>query len=274
MVAIGNPIRGPLHDNNWVRPPGNTDMRVTKTAAQHLTSGPPALDIGDRQADLDDILCPHAGTVAQALTVGSANLSIDFDSGGKKWRIVLAHNTLPHPVTAGQIVTEGQVVGRMGRTGVSATHLHIQLGWWNGSAWVWVDPWIYLRQNGAVEEETGMDPSFSPKPNHTVTVNKGARHRTAPTTADPANIAIASDPGGPLGFPLMGTVVGQAINGNAIWYAYWRPETTKVYYLHTSTCGPETPWEAGYSDADLAAAAKSAAQDVAVAASNTATKYP
>lgn len=169
MVAIGNPIRGVLHDNRWVRPPGNTDMRVTKTAAQHLLTGPAALDIGDGAPDLDDILAPHAGVVAEALRVGSANLSIDFLADGKKWRIVLAHNTLPHPVSLGQQVAEGQVVGRMGMTGATAIHLHMQLGYWNGTAWTWVDPWLYLKQNGATE---GDDMIPIPASAYTQIVNK------------------------------------------------------------------------------------------------------
>lgn len=136
-------------------------MRVTKTAAQHVASGgPPALDIGDGDIDRDEILAPRSALVAQALTTGSANLSLDFFDEGKKWRIVLAHDTLPHPVEVGAMVAEGQVVGRMGNTSSPTMpvpiHLHIQLGWWNGSAWVWVDPWIYLRQN----QENDPMPAF------------------------------------------------------------------------------------------------------------------
>lgn len=159
MLTLGNPIIGPLHPFGWVRPAGNTDMVVTQTAAQHAARidpatglhRPMALDIGDGNPDLDAILAPHAAVVAQALTVGSANLATDFIDEGTKWRIVLAHNTLPHPVVVGQSVVEGQQVGRMGSTSSPdmpvALHLHIQLGWWNGTAYVWVDPWLYLRQN-------------------------------------------------------------------------------------------------------------------------------
>lgn len=270
---FGLPIRGPLHPNDWVRPPGNSDFRVTQDALQHTLaspghpSGPMALDIGDGNPDADDLIAVHAGTVAQALTFGSANLSIEWSEGSVKWRAVYAHNLLPHPVKVGQSVSLGQLVGRVGKTGASAAHLHIQIGYLSGSTWVWQDPWPLIQGDD-------MDPSFTPTPNRTVMVNAGARHRLAPTL-DPATIAIASDPGGPLGagapgapLALMGTVIGAPANGSTLWYVYWRPEPKKPYYLHSSTCGPLIPWEqAGHSDQELKearaegidAAAKSAA---------------
>jgi hypothetical protein len=150
---FGLPIRGPLHPKGWVRPAGNTDMVITQTAADHIArGGPPALDIGDGAPDLDEILAPHASSVGQALTIGSANLSLDFiDEDGRKCRIVLAHNTLPHPVAQNQQVALGQVVGRMGNTSSPtmpvSIHLHIQIGYWNGTSYTWVDPEPLLNQN-------------------------------------------------------------------------------------------------------------------------------
>jgi hypothetical protein len=271
-----------------IRPHGTPtilgDFHVTATFGQidsfHPPPGHGGVDIGDGKCG-DQLLAMATGkiTMAQyldsplgpktALTVrGVGDAHPDYE-----WAIAHCASL---SVKVGDRVTAGQVVAVLGKTGTTACHAHLGCKRKINGVWVSVDIWPLLDQNSAPEDE--LDPSFAPKPNRTVTVNKGARHRTAPTAATTANIAIGSDPGGPLGFPLMGTVVGVPPStdpGNAIWYAYWRTEVSKVYYLHTSACGPETPWESvGHTDAELAQAAKAAAQDVAVAASNTATKYP
>jgi murein DD-endopeptidase MepM/ murein hydrolase activator NlpD len=283
MVAIGNPIIGPLHPKGWVRPAGNTDMVVTQTAAEHMRAytghpaGPPALDIGDGAPDLDSILAPHAGTVSQALTVGSANLSIDFTSGGKRWRIVLAHDTLPHLVAVGQSVSEGQVVDRMGMTGATAIHLHIQLGWWNGTAWVWVDPWLYLRQNGATEEEDvdvlkGINPVRIVN-RKTNVIGDNTRFRPSPGTADPP---LTEYPAGTLFYPDY-LVQGGLANGSRGWYAGWgtTPKGAEFGYMSDTVVNPLSPIEqSGHSDDELSTAAHAAAVDVSGAAATAAAKYP
>lgn len=275
MVAIGNPIRGYLHPNTWVRPAGNTDMKVTKTAAQHLTTGPAALDIGDGAPDLDDILAPRDSVVAQALTVGSANLSLDFTAEGKQWRIVLAHNTLPHPVALNQRVTEGQVIGRMGATGATAIHLHIQLGYLVGTAYVWVDPWPYLRQNGAVDEEvTDMLKGANPVPvfNRKASVKgDNTRFRAGPSTAEP----ILAEFDVPTEVAPAYIVEGGAVGGNVKWYAAFgnTAKGKELGYLHVSTVSELVPIEEGYSEKDLADAKKTAANVVSAAADAAASKF-
>lgn len=78
-----------------------------------------------------------------------------------------------------------------------------------------------------------MDPSFVAVGNRTLNLNAGTRHRTAPSLTAP--IQIENPTAAPLGFPILGTVVGDAVNGNAIWYDYWRPETKNQLYIHSST---------------------------------------
>lgn len=258
MVAFANPVAGTIFAKGAAHPAGT--FAVTSTFADHIASGrAPGIDIGNARCG-DPVLAMKAGVVSlvRAGKVGST-LSVDASIVRVKhangYETGYAHLSPRIGLIVGQPVPAGFEVGTVNKIGATACHLHWGVKTPTG---VEIDGWPLLAQNGAVDEDDGMDASFSPKANRTVTVNAGTRHRLAPTTADPSNIAIASDPGGPLGFPLMGTVVGQAVSGNAIWYAYWRPETSKVYYLHTSTCGPETPWEAtaGHSDAELIAAAK------------------
>lgn len=266
MTAIGNPIVGVLHPYEWKRPAGNTEMKVTQTAAQHESplvhvAGPPALDIGDGDPDLDAILAPHDAVVAQALTVGSANLSLDYTGGGKRWRIVLAHNTLPHPVAVGQAVREGQQVGRMGMTGATAIHLHIQLGWWDGTKWVWVDPWPYLRQNGATEENSDMLQGTNPRPvdNKRVFTSTGAddlRFRSSPFVRTD-NVLAMLPSGTELhpDFVVDGTKVGAAADPR--WYGAWAKTAAGIEFGYASVvfCSAPEPIEtAGYTQAQLDAA--------------------
>lgn len=284
MVAIGNPIIGILHPYEWQRPAGNTDFKVTQTAARHAarpgTPPPPmALDIGDGDPDLDPILAPHDAVVSQAFTVGSANLSLDFDSGGKKWRIVLAHSTLPHPVSVGQAVKEGQQVGRMGATGATAIHLHIQLGYLAGSTWTWVDPWIYLRQNGATEGE--MLQGANPVAVHNKlgkVLGDNTRFRSSPFVK-PDNILAEFDVGAE--FAPHFIVDGTSALGTNRWYGAWgNVGTSKQFgYVNVNTLSSLQPIEqSGHTDAELIEAAKrasyNAATDVSAMAANTAAKYP
>jgi hypothetical protein len=288
MVALGNPIIGILRPNDWVRPAGNTDMRVTQTAAQHIArGGPPALDIGDAAADLDPILAPHDGVVAQAFTVGSANLSIDFNSGGQKWRIVLAHNTLPHPVSLGQAVKEGQQVGRMGNTSSPtmpvSIHLHIQLGHLVGSSWVWVDPWVYLRQNGALEDDQmvpippGKFVELANKKTSTIS-NANFRAERLLTAA-----ILKLYPLGTAFVPLMQADDGSPAGGATPtrWFGGFGLDDRgfAIYgWFHSSVLGPLVDTTPGHTDAELIEAAKrasyNAANDVSAMAVATAAKYP
>lgn len=268
---FGNPVA-----QAFIRPPNSPviigDFRVTAPFggidADHKTphigvdignglTGEPILAMADGKVAFSDLLGDPKSPYGLAKVV-----RIDHPQfTDHVWQTGYAH-LATMTVKRGQSVHRGDKIGTLGSTGANSAHLHIGCK----RDGVEVDVWPLLDQQN---QETDLDPSFSPKPNRTVTVTKGARHRLAPTTADPANIAIASDPGGPLGFPLLGTVIGQAVNGNTIWYAYWRPETKKVYYLHSGTTGPEIPFEAtaGHSDAELADARAAAAADAATAVS-------
>ena len=270
MVAFANPVAGHIYAKGEAHPLGT--FRVTATFADHIAGNRnPGIDIGNGKCG-DPILAMGSGIVTLAGLIGTAKVvRIKHPNGYETGYAHLATVS----VALGQLVAVGKQIGTLGMTGATACHLHWGV---KDPAGKEVDGWPLLQQNGAVEDDE-LDPSFNPKANRTVTVNKGARHRISPAILA-TNIAIASDPGGPLGFPLLGTVVGEAVNGNTLWYAYWRPETSKVYYLHTSTCGAETPWEqtSGHSDEELMKAVQTAgynaATDVSAMAAATAAKYP
>jgi murein DD-endopeptidase MepM/ murein hydrolase activator NlpD len=278
VVAFANPVQGLIGAKGSVVPAGS--FKVTATFADHLAGNrAPGIDIGNGGCGAP-VLAMEAGIISfikpgKVGSTSSVDASIVRISHANGWITGYAHLKIRSDLAVGQAVPEGYQLGTVDKIGAAACHLH-----WGPKdpSGVEVDGWPLLKQNGAVEDDD-LDPSFSPKPNRTVTVNKGARHRLSPAII-PSNIAIASDPGGALGFPLLGTVIGEAVSGNAVWYAYWRPETSKVYYLHSSTCGAETPWEqtTGHSDAELIEAAKragyNAAADVAAMATATAAKYP
>lgn len=238
---FATPVPGYLHPMGWQRPAGNLEFIVTRGCKEHLATGVGcALDIGNARQGAP-VYAMQAGKVTSRYIQntpgqvghGALIMRVTHANG---WSSGYAH-LQSFSVALNAVVAKGQQIGVLGATGygISGPHLHTDVKL-NGVA---RDLWPLLDQN-IMEDD--MDASFEPKPNRTVTVNKGARHRLAPQIAD-SNVAIAADPGGPLGFALMGTVLGQAVNGNAVWYAYWRPEVDKVYYLHSSTCGPETPWE-------------------------------
>jgi hypothetical protein len=232
-MGFASPVGVPILENKapW---PGPPTFRVTSTFAQHVASGRgPGIDIGNQRCGAP-VLAMAAGTVTFAgqlpTAIGMANVVRYRISGTEE---LGAAHLATMTVALGQAVSKGQQIGTLGMTGATACHLHqgykvngVEQDWWP----------LYTEQGD------DMDASFEPVPNRTVTVNAGSRHRLTPDLT-PTNIAIASDPGGPLGFPLMGTVVGEAVGGNAIWLAYWRPEVDKVYYLHSSVCGAPTAWE-------------------------------
>jgi murein DD-endopeptidase MepM/ murein hydrolase activator NlpD len=146
------------------------------------------------------------------------------------------------------IVTKGQQIGVLGQTGqgITGPHLHTDVKL-NGVA---RDLWPLLDQQIAAEDD--VDASFIPIPNRTVTVNKGGRHRLDTTLT--AQVVYVQPDNLPLGVPIAGTVKGAPANGSDLWYAYWQPTEKRWQYIHSTVCGPQTPWEAaggGFTQADL-----------------------
>ena len=219
-MGFGNPCVGYLHPLNWARPADNTDMKVTQDAAGHMSSytghpaGPPALDIGDGDPDHDAVLSCSDGVVSKASTVGSANLEIDYtDSAGQKWRFVYAHNVLPHPVVYGQRIAMGQVIGKQGMTGANAIHLHLQIGKWNGTSYVWLDPWLYLEQN--LNMKPIATAAFKHLQNKKASLKVDTRFRSDRFTDSPV---LRVFPAGTELFPVCSATDGTSVDGNPLWF--------------------------------------------------------
>jgi murein DD-endopeptidase MepM/ murein hydrolase activator NlpD len=197
-------------------------FRVTKSAVQHIASGgPPAIDLGDGDPDADAILACTGGRVVVASKVGSANLEIDYtDPFGRRVRVVYAHNLLPHPVTVGQTVVFGQQIGRVGSTGASAAHLHLQIGEItppNGVI-VWLDPWPLLAQNRPEETDVTFIPNagYVAIGNRATAIRAGSYVRSGPTTQEANKLTFV---GTQTEWQPAAQCNGELVNGSAIWYA-------------------------------------------------------
>lgn len=86
-----------------------------------------------------------------------------------------------------------------------------------------------------------MDPSFVAAGNRTLTLHPGARHRQAPRLNGPVQILIPNEVplegkvnGQTVRLPILGTVIGEAVGGNGMWYVYWQPESKNLLYIHSS----------------------------------------
>lgn len=218
---FGNPVA-----QTFIRPPGSPflagSFRVTKSAAQHIASdGPPAIDLGDGDPDADAIFACAGGRVVVASKVGSANLEIDYtDPFGRRVRVVYAHNTLPHPVSVGQIVVFGQVIGHVGSTGASAAHLHLQIGEItppNGVI-VWLDPWPLLAQNRPEETDVTFIPNagYAAIGNRATAIRAGSYVRSGPTTQEDNRLTFV---GTQTEWQPAAQCNGELVNGSAVWYA-------------------------------------------------------
>ena len=242
-----NPVPGFIHPIGWARPAGNIEFKVTSLFGPRSIRMPDGsirtdvhdgVDIGNGRCD-GKVLAYAAGKVVK-LDKTQGIVGIDVGGGHQHH---YAH-MFPVLVTMGQQVAFQQQIGEVGdasAVGTIACHLHF-VHKVNG---VSVDPLPLL--NKVAVSGDNMDPSLVVIPNRTVVVNAGARHRTAPTL-DASNIAIASDPGGRLAFPILGTVKGTAANGSDLWYVYWHDTVNKWYYLHSTVCSTPVPWEQSVSD--------------------------
>lgn len=216
-----------------------TSIRVTRGCAGHQATGQGcALDLGDGRCDRP-VLAVAAGTVTFRDNVqGIIRIAHGSDAQGQ-WSSEYAHMS-PLLVSVGQQVTQGQQIGEIGDahdpavTNFSGCHLHFGIRL-NGAE---QDPWPYLNASPAGDD---MDPSFVAVGNRTLNLAAGARHRTAPQLTAPVQIQAAA--AGPLEalingrvvtLPILGTVIGDSVNGLAQWFVYWRPETKNLLFIHGS----------------------------------------
>lgn len=248
---FATPVPGYLHPYGWQRPAGNLEFVVTRGCKEHLATGVGcALDIGNARTgapvfavDSGKVTSRYVQNTPGQVGHGALIMRVTHANG---WSSGYAH-LQSFSVALNAIVGKGQQIGVLGATGygISGPHLHTDVKL-NGVA---RDLWPLLDQNLGGDD---VDASFIPIPNRTVTVNKGGRHRLDTTLT--GQVVYVQPDTSPLGVPLAGSVEGQAANGSTLWYAYWHPTEKRWQYLHSTVCGPQTPWEAaggGFTQDDL-----------------------
>ena len=206
-MILGNPVPGPIHEKEWVRPPGNDEFEVTSTFADHAASGrAPGIDFGNGQCGAP-VTAMAAGFVTQRFTDNNGALIVrvkhaDGSVSG------YAHLASYAPGTSvGAPITLGQVLGFVGNTGQSSgCHLHSGLVV-NG---VSVDFWPMLAQNQE-DEMTKILTVLRPAATAAVPPNSqvyDAPHLSAPHSSTGTTARE---------LPAAYIVEGDPVNGSAEW---------------------------------------------------------
>lgn len=236
-MTIGPPVRGVIHPNDWKRPAGNTDWRVTQEFGCTGVEQEPRL--GDclhfhRGIDLGNGKC---GSDAIAVAAGRVAFSglrdlegntvvIDHGSGLRSGYAHLASRT----VATGTQVTRGQKIGAVGDTGAAiGCHLHFSVkdrmtvgdSFWTDATGRWLDPWKLLTP------EDDMPPLNAYIPGHTATIGKGFNVRSSPQTAD--NILRTTL--APEEWAVFGWAKGEVVGNEDDWLVRW---AGRYEYVHRS----------------------------------------
>ncbi len=277
---FANPVHGTIRPLGSPKIVGNPV--VTRDCAGHrATSQGCALDIGFARCG-DPVIAAAAGTVLPfgppiaGVTVGDAAQGIVKIDHGGGWRSVYAHmnGVLVKP---GQFVTEGQQIGVVGDahdprvTNFAGCHLHFELVL-NG---VEQDPWPLLDQH-----QEDLMPGFKatgpaigtfamPPGQHALISPSDTRQRFPQPAGGTFSVFASLD-------LKTGAGVAIDIDGNS------PPQNNRhqVYLVDAPNFGAAayalrqdgtfTPMSAGHSDAELAAATRSAAHGAAVSVSEAA----
>lgn len=86
------------------------------------------------------VVAALSGTVASSGLAGGYGIAVELDHGASKRRTLYGHLSEIY-VKRGQSVRQGEVIGRVGSTGLSTgPHLHFELRRPQGSGWVAMDP--------------------------------------------------------------------------------------------------------------------------------------
>lgn len=153
ILRFRSPVTLPVHPSEWVRPPGNTDFRVT----QHFDDVNPAFpatthgatDLGNFRCG-DAVVAMEAGT---AVTIGPDKygaLGIIVTHPGDVQTVYWHLNGFSIPRGNAVPVARGQNIGIVGDTGLGAVcHLHVELK----IAGVKVDPEPYIFGKSLVIED-------------------------------------------------------------------------------------------------------------------------
>lgn len=249
-MLFGNPVKSPIHGpsalyypndpDRWARPAGNTDFCITQKFGPTNVAVEPTqvwpggegiavgtyddfhqgIDLGNRGCG-SYIKAAAKGTVI-AVAIDSAGghyVKIDHGAVGGHHFVTGYWHEATWLVKVGQVVAEGQNIATVGDTGLSSgCHLHWQV-WKDGKI---VDGWRRLKQNTSVDPDAVVAPATPEAdmqlskylPLYTITVPKGYNIRSTPSTTGAAlRLTSAPEP-----WSILGTVSGEAVSGNTVWY--------------------------------------------------------
>jgi hypothetical protein len=240
---FGNPVAQAVIRPHGSPPiPGN--FRVTAPFgaidADHPTPHG-GVDIGNGRCG-EPLLAMTTGRVSLAGKVpGSDALIVRIVSDAyPDYEPAVAHCASIAPgIKVGSLVTEGQVVAVLGKSGTTACHAHLGCKQKINGVWVSVDIWPLLNQNQESEVLLGTNPLRVT--NRFTATHANTKFRRDPSTAKPELLIV---PGGTRFEPDF-EVGGQVVAGSARWYSGMLPVAGALTrgYFHESTLAPLLPIE-------------------------------
>ena len=174
-MGLGNPVPGIIQAKQEVWK-GTPTFRVTKDYADHVKLGQTGIDFGNGRGG-DPILAVDDGEIVRILIDPNGSLIARQRCNHLTGAIVGYAHALRWTVRENQMVSRGQTIGYVGKTGATANHLHFGLTINNRPH----DPWKYLDQNlgGTLPDTgTGDEPMITilsfPDGFHTINIAAGA----------------------------------------------------------------------------------------------------
>ncbi len=178
-MNLAPPLAGPIHPPEWVRPPGNTDFKVTQPFG--CTGVPAERPLGScaHFHRGDDFGNGHCGAIVKAAGSGKVCFSATLPDGanciwldhGGGWVTGYFHLAV-RSVAKGATVAQGQAIGTLGDTGNStACHLHFGVksganpagDLFSDANGTWQDPWPLMQGGDMLAVQTTV-PLETPNP--------------------------------------------------------------------------------------------------------------
>ena len=112
----------------------------TGTSAREPTASASASTLGDAEETRKPVVAAMSGRVVSSGLAGGYGIAIEVEHQRPLRRTLYGHLSEIY-VKAGQQVRQGEVIGRVGSTGLSTgPHLHFELRRSAGKNWVAIDP--------------------------------------------------------------------------------------------------------------------------------------